>query len=174
MIVALHSSMCTVLLVIKKLILKDTILACDLNAVFSCSTVLSAWQSSVFGFPNSVMCLVLFTVFAAIALAGAAGAVLPKGLRLGIQALSLGTLGFGLWFIEQSIFSIGSLCVLCTFCIGGLLVVNWGWLRINNADLPFGARMIAAVQRAIAKDVDILVWVAIAVIIAAVMIVRFS
>lgn len=55
-----------------------------------------------------------------------------------------------------------------------LLVVNWAWLRANSADLPFGVRTAETIQRAIAKDVDSLAWVAIAVIIAAVMIVRFS
>jgi len=39
-----------------------TLLACDLNSVFSCSSVLNAWQSKVFGFPNSLMCLVFFTL----------------------------------------------------------------------------------------------------------------
>src|SRR3989338_1934453 len=36
-------------------------LKCDLNSVFSCSNVLNSWQSSVFGFPNSLMCLFFFT-----------------------------------------------------------------------------------------------------------------
>src|SRR5687767_2689815 len=72
---------------------KDAILACDLNSVFSCTSVLNAWQSSVFGFPNSLMCMVLFTIFASIALVGVSGGALPRRLRLGIQVLSLCTLG---------------------------------------------------------------------------------
>ena len=39
-----------------------TVLTCDLNSVFSCSSVLNAWQSKVFGFPNSLLCIVFFTL----------------------------------------------------------------------------------------------------------------
>ena len=37
-------------------------LACDLNNAFSCSNVFGAWQSSVFGFSNSILCLVFFAL----------------------------------------------------------------------------------------------------------------
>ncbi len=152
----------------------DAVLTCDLNSVFSCTNVLNAWQSSVFGFPNSIMCAVLFTIFAAIALAGATGGKLTRGLRLGIQALSLGTLGFALWFLEQSVYSIGSLCVFCIFCFAGLLLVNWGWLRLNAAELPIGERGRAALARGIAKGVDIFAWFLLAALVAFVMVLRFN
>jgi uncharacterized membrane protein len=82
---------------------KDVLLACDLNSIFSCTNVLNAWQSSVFGFPNSLLCMTLFAIFGSIALVGLSGGQLPKRLRLGVQALSLFTLGFALWFLTQSI-----------------------------------------------------------------------
>ncbi len=153
---------------------KDAILTCDLNSIFSCSTVLGAWQSSVFGFPNSIMCLVLFTIFGTISLVGVAEGALPRQLRIGIQALSLATLAFALWFIGQSIYSIGSLCILCLFCLSGLLLVNWGWLRLNAADLPVGKRARAVISRALAKDYDILAWIVLALIVIFAMILRFS
>jgi len=153
---------------------KNAILTCDLSSVFSCSAVLSAWQSSVFGFPNSIMCLILFTVFAAIALAGVTGGKLTRKLRLGIQILSLGTLGFALWFLEQSIYSIGSLCIFCLFCFSGLLLVNWAWLRLNVADLPISQRSRAALADGIAQGIDIVGWLLLAVIVASAMILRFG
>jgi uncharacterized membrane protein len=152
---------------------KDAILACDLNNVFSCSTVLNSWQSAVFGFPNSLMCLTLFTIFTAIALAGLSGAKLPRGLRLGIQALALFTLGFAVWFLAESIYVIGALCILCIFCFAGLLLVNWGWLRLNAADLPIGERGRALVKRGIETGVDVLVWAVLAVLVAIAMVLRF-
>ena len=115
---------------------KDAILRCDFNAIFSCSTVLNAPQSAVFGFPNSIMCTVLFTIFFAIGLAGWAGSTLSRGIRLGIQVLALGTLAFALWFLWQSTYVIGALCIFCIFCFAGLLMVNSIWLRINAADIP--------------------------------------
>lgn len=153
---------------------KDAILTCDLNSIFSCSTVLNAWQSSVFGFPNSIMCLTLFTIFGAISLVGVSKGMLTRRLRVAIQILSLATLGFGLWFIEQSIYNIGSLCILCIFCLAGLLVLNWGWLRLNVADLPINKKTKTVLARAIAKDYDTFAWIMIAIIIASAMIVRFS
>jgi len=153
---------------------KDAVLSCDLNSVFSCTNVLSAWQSAVFGFPNSLMCMTLFTIFASAALVGANGGVLPKKLRLGVQALSLFTLGFALWFLAQSIYVINSLCILCIFCLAGLLLVNWGWLRLNAAELPVGRRGRAALARGIDKGADIFGWFVLAAIVAFAMVLHFS
>lgn len=152
---------------------KDAILTCDLNSVFSCSNVLNAWQSSVFGFPNSLMCLALFTIFASMALVGVTGGVLPRRMRLGIQALSIFTLGFALWFLTQSIYVIGSLCLLCIFCFGGLLLVNWGWLRINANELPIGGRGRTLLQKYIVSGIDTFVWVLLGLAVALAMILRF-
>lgn len=153
---------------------KNALLACDLNSVFSCTNVLNAWQSSVFGFPNSLMCMMLFTIFASVALVGASGGSLPRRLRLGIQALSLLTLGFALWFLGQSIYVINALCILCIFCFIGLLVVNWGWLRINAADLPIGTRGRAALRRGIESGADVFGWLLLAMLVAFAMVIRFS
>lgn len=152
---------------------KDAILACDLNSVFSCTNVLNAWQSSVFGFPNSLMCMALFTIFASIALVGASGGTLPRRLRLGIQGLSLFTLLFALWFLTQSIYVINALCILCIFCFGGLLLVNWGWFRLNATDLPIGERGREFVKRRIESGADIFMWVLLALAVAFAMILRF-
>lgn len=153
---------------------KDAILTCNLNSVFSCSNVLNAWQSSVFGFPNSFMCLTLFTIFASIALVGLSGGILPRKLRLGIHVLSLFTLGFALWFLVQSIYVINALCILCIFCFAGLLAVNWAWLRLNVADLPIGVRGRAVLTHAIAKGADIFGWFLLAALVAFAMVLRFD
>ncbi|HXH27311.1 MAG TPA: vitamin K epoxide reductase family protein [Candidatus Acidoferrum sp.] len=145
-------------------------LYCSINAVFSCTNVLNAWQASVFGFPNSIMCLTLFTIFSAIALAGLSGAGLGKRLRLGVQVLSLLTLGFAIWFLAQSIYVIGAICVFCLVCFAGLLMVNFAWLRLNANDLPLGRR---TMQAAIVRNYDTLAWVALAVVLAIAITLRF-
>lgn len=153
---------------------KDAVLACDLNSVFSCTNVLNAWQSAVFGFPNSLMCMALFTIFASMALTGVSGGTLPRRLRLGIQALSLATLGFAIWFLTQSIYVINALCILCIFCFAGLLLVNWSWLRLNAADLPIGTRGHAFLERRMANGADTFMWIIIGLAVAFAMITRFS
>jgi len=147
-------------------------LVCDLNSYFSCSTVLNAWQSSVFGFPNSMMCMIFFTIFATIGLVGLSGGALPRRLRLGVQTLALFVLAFGLWFLWQSVYSIGSVCVLCLFCFSGLLLVNWSWLRVNADDLPIGQRGCRFLKKMIARDGDTLAWLALALLIALAMIIQ--
>jgi len=153
---------------------KDAILVCDLNSVFSCTNVLNAWQSSVFDFPNSLMCMALFTIFASVALVGASGGILPRKLRLTIQGLSLLTLLFALWFLTQSIYVINALCILCIFCFSGLLIVNWGWLRLNAVDLPIGERGRTFVSRCIENGADTFMWILLALTVAFAMILRFS
>lgn len=151
----------------------DAQLVCDLSSVFSCTNVLNAWQSSVFGFPNSLMCMVLFTIFGTVGLVGLTDGKLARGLRLGVHGLALFTLFFGIWFLEQSTFVIGSLCLYCLFCFSGLLLLNWGFLRINAADLPIGSRGRATLQRAIASGADTFVWVLLALTIAFIMVMKF-
>ena len=148
-------------------------LTCDLNSVFSCSNVLNAWQSSVFGFPNSLMCMVFFTTFLVFGLTGLSGATLPRRLRLAVQGLALFVLAFAIWFLTQSIYVIGSLCVLCIFCFGGLLLVNGTFVRINANDLPIGARGRAVLARMIQSGSDIFIWVLIAALLAFAMLLRF-
>lgn len=149
-------------------------LPCDLNAVFSCSTVLASPQASVFGFSNSILCTILFTIFLAIGIAGWAGSAMPRKLRLAVQGLSLFTLAFALWFLWQSTYVIGALCIFCIFCFAGLLAVNAMWLRINAADLPIGERARGAVARAAQTNVDIFAWVLLAVVVALAMALQFA
>ncbi len=150
------------------------VLPCDLNSIFNCTNVLNAWQSSVFGFPNSLMCLTFFTIFASIGLVGLSGGNLGRRLRLSIQVIALLVLGFALWFLWQSIYRIHALCILCIFCLTGLLLVNWAWLRSNANDLPIGIRGRQLVKKAIAKDIDTLAWVALASLVAFAMLLQFN
>jgi uncharacterized membrane protein len=153
---------------------KNATLPCNFNSVFNCSTVLNAWQSSVFGFPNSIMCMALFVIFSSIALVGAAGGVVSRGVRLSIQGLSLFTLGFALWFLWQSTYVIGALCIFCIFCFAGLLMINWGWMRINAKDLPVGEEARAVIGRLIASGTDTFVWVLLAVVVGLAMLLQFG
>lgn len=152
----------------------EAALTCDLNSVFSCSNVLNAWQSSVFGFPNSLMCLALFTIFATSGLAGLLASKLSRGFRLTVQGLSLFTLGFALWFLWQSTYRISSLCLYCLFCFSGLLLVNGAWLRLNATDLPIGVRARSTLKRAIGSGADIFIWVLLALLVGFAMLLRFS
>lgn len=149
------------------------VLSCDLNSVFSCSNVFNAWQSSVFGFSNSIMCLLFFGVMLGVALAGLSGGRLGKKLRLIMHFASLFFLGFGAWYLQQSTFAIRALCIFCIFCYAGVIAINWAWLRLNVADLPLAARHKDALQRAVKNGADTFIWLLWAIIIAAMFVFSF-
>ncbi len=149
------------------------ILSCNLNSVFSCTNVLNAWQSSVFHFPNSLMCMTFFTLTIGAGLVGLTGSKLNRALRLSLQGLALFFLGFGLWFLEQSTFSINALCIFCVFCFGGLLAINAAWLRLNTADIIDSPRWHHRLQRSLTSGLDIFIWCLLAIIVAGVMILHF-
>ncbi len=149
-------------------------LACNLNSVFSCGNVLNAWQSKVFGFPNSMMCMVFFTLMLSSGLIGLTGGVLAPKLRLWLHAIATFFLGFALWFMWQSTFQIRALCILCLFCLSGLLAVNWGWLRTNADILPLSQRRRSQLRVFIDAGADTFVWVLLALVIAFVMLLHFA
>lgn len=149
-------------------------LPCNLSAVFSCSTVLSSWQASLFGFPNSIMCLTLFTIFTAVALVGLTGGTISRGMRVGTQILSLFTLAFALWFLYESTYAIGALCIFCLFCFAGLLAVNWAWVRLNVQDFPMRKDLLKKKQEFVKSGWDTFAWAALAAVVAIAMALRFT
>src|SRR3989344_3862124 len=151
----------------------DAVLSCNLNSVFSCPNVLNASQSSVFGFPNSLLCIAFFASMFSVGLIGLTGAAINRWVRLAYQAMSLFFLGFGLWYFWQSIFNIGVVCIYCVFCFSGLLLINWGWLRLNYKNYGLRKRNLAIVERWIDRGADIFLWCLIALLIVLWAIIKF-
>ncbi len=151
----------------------DAVLSCNLNSVFSCSNILNAPQSSVFGFPNSLLCISFFAVMLSAGLIGWTGGLITSKLRLVYQAMTLFFVGFGFWYFWQSIFNVGSLCIYCIFCYGGVLAISGAWFRLNYQDLPVGKGAQKQLDRAVASGADIFVWCLIALVIALEAIIKF-
>lgn len=149
-------------------------LACDINSVFSCSSVFDGWQSSVFGFSNAIMCLLFFGVMLGVGLSGIFGSTMAKVLRLTMHFFSVFFLFFGAWYLQQSTFAIGALCIFCMFCYVGVIAINWAWLRINVDDLPFlspGAKKI--LQHSFSSGADTFGWIMWALLFAAMFMAAF-
>jgi uncharacterized membrane protein len=142
--------------------------------VFSCSSVFDAWQSSVFGFSNSIMCLTFFGITLGVGLAGLSADKLGKVLRLSMHFFALFFLGFGAWYLQQSTFVIGSLCIFCIFCYSGVIALNWAWFRINVNDLPVSTSVRAKLNTAIKHGADTFFWVLWGLGIATMFIVKFA
>jgi uncharacterized membrane protein len=152
----------------------DAVLTCNINSVFSCTNVLSAWQSSLFGFPNSMMAMVFFALVAGISLVGVTGSSITKGLRLTMQVFSILFLGFSLWFLQQSTFVIGSLCLFCLFMFVGLVIINAGWLRLNGRDLPIGSTGRQIILKSTKNGADIFAWIVLVLIVGFIMLMKFN
>ena len=88
-------------------------LACDINAVISCGKVAKSWQSSLLGFPNSFLGLMLEPVIITVAIAGLGLVTFPRlFMRVAHIGYGLG-LVFALWLLSQSMFVIHALCPWC-------------------------------------------------------------
>lgn len=156
-------------------LLKDseTALACNINSAVSCSTVLNSDQASVLGPPNSLISTVIFCFLLAVGLVALTHGVISKRMRLFAQFLAIFTLGFGMWFLCQSIFVIQSLCIYCIFNTFGLLLINAAWLRINYLDIHTTAPVDAGLKKLVEKGYDAPIWVSIALLIVASAVIAF-
>ncbi len=102
---------------------------CEINKVLSCSSVFSHWQSSALGIPNSLVALPVFGVLAATGLAGLLGSVLARGYLATILAVNVGFALFITWYLEQSAFALGILCLFCLGCGVSAVVSGVGLTR---------------------------------------------
>lgn len=161
---------------IEKLVLlknKDAALPCNLNDIFNCSTVLSAPQSSLFGFPNSLICIVIFTLLLTVGVIGLTQSRLSRKLLLAVQGIALFMLLFAIWFLLTSTYVIGAICIFCLICFGGLLLINASLWRLNFSDSQTPGILSRFLQRMSTNNFDILLWVSLAVLITAALIQRF-
>ena len=133
-------------------------LICNVNSVLNCTNVLNAPQSAVFGFPNALLSLVLFVLFLSVALVGATGGMVSRSLRISIQLMSIFMLGFGMWFLWQSTFVIGSICLYCLANFLGLIIVNVGWLRLNYADFFKSKSITKKLEYVVSNNFDLMGW----------------
>lgn len=109
-------------------------LPCNINPFVSCTSVATTWQSSVFGFPNTLLGITAFAMLFAIGImllfGGSNSSLLDKvtgenrARRPLWLLLNLGTLAsmiFVMWFFYQSVYNIASLCIYCMM----VWVVTW-------------------------------------------------
>lgn len=131
-------------------------LLCDINGQLSCSSVLTAWQSRAFGIPNSWIGLAVFAVFLSAGVAGVTGSRFSRGYAGFLGFFAAFMLGFTLWFLWQSTFAIGALCLYCTIIGTCVVVINAVVWRIWNS-----LGMLPGVVRTIVSSkLDLVLWCA--------------
>jgi uncharacterized membrane protein len=90
-----------------------TDLPCNLNPFVSCTSVAASWQGAVFGFPNSLLGIIAFSMLFAVGVMLLSGGRSRKPFWLLVNLGSLAAIIFVLWFFYQSVYRIGSLCIYC-------------------------------------------------------------
>lgn len=87
--------------------------SCSINPVLSCGSVMVTPQASVFGFPNSLIGVVAFTVVLVTGVLAVARVPLPRWYWAGLAVGTLLGAVFVHWLIVQSLYHIGALCPYC-------------------------------------------------------------
>jgi uncharacterized membrane protein len=151
----------TIQILEKIAILKDpfTTLSCDVNETLSCSSVLMAWQSSVLGPPNALIGAIMFAVLGSAAFAGLLGSDLRPGYVATMWGLAVFFLCFASWFMFETAFSIGALCLWCTGITTAIVVICAALTRVADRSGALGDGAIGrTVAVAVRTRVDLLVW----------------
>jgi uncharacterized membrane protein len=86
---------------------------CSINPVLSCGSVMVTPQASAFGFPNSLIGIVAFTVVLVTGVLALTRVHLPRWYWGGLAVGTLLGTAFVHWLIYQSLYEIGALCPYC-------------------------------------------------------------
>ena len=87
--------------------------SCDLNPWMSCGKVMQSWQAGTFGFPNTYIGVVGFSVLITVAVALFAGARFARWFWLLMNLGILAGLGFAAWLWYAAVYDINTLCLYC-------------------------------------------------------------
>ena len=87
--------------------------SCNISPLLSCGSVMKTPEASIFGFANSIIGVMGFSVVTTIGMAIIAGAKFKRWFWLGLQVGTIFGIGFVHWLIYQSVFDIGKLCPYC-------------------------------------------------------------
>lgn len=144
-------------------------LGCNINAVISCGTVASSWQSSLLGFPNAFLGLMTEPVVITIAVASLAGLKFPRWFMVTAQAIYTLGLVFAYWLFQQAMFEIGALCPWCLLVTLATTLVffEMTYVNIRDDNLFLPRRVQAALTRFVRSDLDmilVVVWVLVLVL----------
>lgn len=134
-------------------------LVCDVNASLSCSGVLDAWQSSVLGPPNALIGAIMFAFLGSAALAGVLGSNLSRSYLAALWALALFFLSFASWFMYQTAFNIGQLCIWCVGITTSIVFICATLTRLGNRAGAFGeGRFGTWISRTVGAYGDLVFW----------------
>jgi len=90
-------------------------LSCNLNPVIDCGSVLGNKWAALFGFPNALLGIVMFTVLLTVGLMLLSGIQLKKWFWKVFLSVEVMLILFSVWFFVTSLYVIGKVCIFCIF-----------------------------------------------------------
>jgi uncharacterized membrane protein len=154
----------------------DVVLSCSFNLLFNCGTVMQTWQASVFGFPNSFLGIMGFSIVITVAMAGLLNLrFTPWFMRLAQVGYTLGLI-FAYWLFFQSVYVIEVLCPWCLVVTISTTLVFAALTRYNLRENVFGLskNWDKRVQSWLKKDVDKLIAAGWLLLMVALVILKFG
>jgi uncharacterized membrane protein len=134
---------------------------CNLNPIFSCSTVSGSTQAEAFGFYNPFLGLGAYAALAAVGLALLAGAKFKRWFWQATQAGMLFAIGFITWLQFEALYRIGALCLFCMVAWAVTMPAFWYTTLYNldesNIKLPNRLKTVGSFARRHHGDI-LLVW----------------
>ena len=114
-------------------------LGCNFSLLVQCGANLESWQGSVLGFPNPLLGLAGWVAVLFVGVALLAGACFAPWFWITFNAGIVAALGFVIWLISQSIFSLGTLCPWCLVSWAVTIPLFWLVTLYNLKSGHFGA-----------------------------------
>lgn len=146
----------------------DSLSVCEINTLISCSSVFDHWQSSALGIPNSLIAMPVFGFIASAGLAGMLGSRLSRGFLGSVLGVTLFMTAFVVWYMEQSAFDIGVLCLFCLSCMVNIILAGIGITRVVSAEHVLGhGRVDRELRLLVDSRADLIAWVGLAAIVGA-------
>jgi len=151
----------------------DAELICDLNAVFSCGSVITAWQSSVFGaVPNAAIGLSVFALLTSASALALLGTRWSRGGWLFVTVTAGVMLAFTVWFLWQTAFVISRVCLWCLVIGAAILLVNVAVWRVGHrlGHLDRSSAPMRAASWLVRGGSDLVLWAGLAALVALMMV----
>ncbi|WP_419993432.1 vitamin K epoxide reductase family protein [Streptomyces boninensis] len=117
----------------KMLLLKDpdATLACSLNPIFSCGTIMQSWQASLFGFPNPYIGWVAYSMLVIIGVGLLAGGRFARWWWIGLWAGTLFGAAFVTFLQYTSLYEVQKLCLWCMIAWVVTIALFW-YTTVHN------------------------------------------
>jgi uncharacterized membrane protein len=151
-------------------------LSCSINSVIDCAAVGNTSYSSLLGFPNSYIGMMVEPFFITVAITGLFIVKMPRKLMFAVQMMAIFALLFAYYLFHISVFTINVLCPWCLLVDVATIIMITAITRYNirEDNLYLSRNLSKKAKQFIEKDYDKLVAAALLVMAFAAIFAKFG